>query len=282
VTPLRSPARRISAVVSDLDGTLVTASKQVTGRTRAAVAALRQAGLPFCVISSRPPRGMVSVLKALQVVTPSAAFNGSVIVAADGAVLKQHFITPEAARQAIEFLIARSIDVWVFSGQDWLIRNATGPHVDLETRTVGFRPVVVSEFGQALEAAAKVVGVSEDHDSLALGEAELAPLLGTSATVARSQLYYLDVTDRLANKGEGVLEIANLLGVPTAEIAVIGDGGNDVAMFEQAGLSIAMGNARPAVKAMAHFATDSNEADGFAKAVDRFILGGERRAPGRS
>jgi hydroxymethylpyrimidine pyrophosphatase-like HAD family hydrolase len=59
-----------------------------------------------------------------------------------------------------------------------------------------------------------------------------------------------------------------------AEIAVIGDGGNDVAMFERAGLSIAMGNASPQVQRKADFVTDSNSDDGFADAIERFILGG--------
>ena len=71
-------------------------------------------------------------------------------------------------------------------------------------------------------------------------------------------------------------EIAKLLGMPLAEIAVIGDGGNDVAMFERAGLSIAMGNASPQVQRKADFVTDSNSNDGFASAIERFILGGGR------
>lgn len=92
----------------------------------------------------------------------------------------------------------------------------------------------------------------------------------------RSQPYYLDITHPLANKGFALSEIARLLGVPLAEIAVIGDGGNDVAMFERSGLSIAMGNASPQVQRAADFVTDSNSEDGFAKAIERFILGGAR------
>jgi hydroxymethylpyrimidine pyrophosphatase-like HAD family hydrolase len=141
---------------------------------------------------------------------------------------------------------------------------------------VGFPPIVVAEFGKALDTAAKIVGVSKNHDFLTGCEIELTELMGDAATVVRSQLYYLDTTDRLANKGVGLLELAKLVGVPPSEIAVIGDGGNDVTMFEQAGLSIAMGNAQPAVKAEAHFVTASNSEDGFAAAVERFILGGER------
>ena len=66
------------------------------------------------------------------------------------------------------------------------------------------------------------------------------------------------------------------MGVPLAEIAAIGDGRNDVAMFERSGLSIAMGNAAPEVQRAADFVTDSNSEDGFAHAIERFILGGGR------
>jgi len=100
--------------------------------------------------------------------------------------------------------------------------------------------------------------------------------LAEGATVVRSQAYYLDITDRSANKGTGVLALSKLMAIPMAEIAVIGDGDNDVAMFEQAGLSIAIGNGKPAAKAAADFLTDGNDEDGFAKAIDRFILGGDR------
>jgi hydroxymethylpyrimidine pyrophosphatase-like HAD family hydrolase len=98
--------------------------------------------------------------------------------------------------------------------------------------------------------------------------------LGDKAFVARSQPYYLDITHPLANKGTALSELADLMGIPLAEIAVLGDGGNDVAMFERAGLSIAMGNASPEVQSAADFVTDSNREEGFANAIERIILGG--------
>jgi Cof subfamily protein (haloacid dehalogenase superfamily) len=276
MAPRRPPTTKISAIVSDVDGTLVTNDKQLTDRSRAAVAAIRKAGIPFSIISSRPPRGIASLMKALGIDRPSAGFNGGVVVGPDLSVLKQHLISPETARRTVDFLAGREVDTWVFSGQDWLLQNEAGPHVEHEAFTVGFPPIVVAEFGDALDTAAKIVGVSKNHDFLTGCELELAELMGDAATVVRSQLYYLDTTDRLANKGVGLLELAKLVGVPPSEVAVIGDGGNDVTMFEQAGLSIAMGNAQPAVKAEAHFVTTSNSEGGFAEAVERFILGGER------
>jgi len=145
-----------------------------------------------------------------------------------------------------------------------------------EERTIGFQPTMVGNFGQSLDAANKIVGVSKEFEILAQRERDVRAALGDQATVARSQSYYLDITHPLANKGVALSEIARLLGVPLAEIAVIGDGGNDVAMFERSGLSIAMGNASPAVQRAADFVTDSNRDDGFANAVERFILSSDR------
>ena len=141
---------------------------------------------------------------------------------------------------------------------------------------MGFGPTIVEEFGPALGVAAKIVGVSADFERLALSEREMQAELADQASVARSQPYYLDITSPLANKGAALSELAKLLDIPPAEIAVIGDGGNDVAMFERSGLSIAMGNASPSVRHAADFVTDSNRDEGFANAVERFILGGDR------
>jgi hydroxymethylpyrimidine pyrophosphatase-like HAD family hydrolase len=88
--------------------------------------------------------------------------------------------------------------------------------------------------------------------------------------------YYLDITHPLANKGVALSQLARLLAVPLAETAVIGDGGNDLAMFERSGLCIAMGNASAEVQRAADFVTDGNCEDGFANAIERFIVGHHR------
>ena len=198
--------------------------------------------------------------------------TSSVIAAPDLTVVSQHLLLPQIARHAVDRLKARGIQVWLFSGQDWLVRDLDGPYVPLEERTVGFRPTIVEDFGSALEAVAKIVGVSTNFDVLEQCEHNVRAVLDDGAFVARSQPYYLDITHPLANKGAALSEIAKLLGIPLAEIAVIGDGGNDVAMFERAGLSIAMGNASSQVQRKADFVTDSNRDDGFANAIKRFIL----------
>jgi Cof subfamily protein (haloacid dehalogenase superfamily) len=263
---------KCSGVISDVDGTLVTNDKILTARTQAAVAKLRASGILFSIISSRPPRGLRLLIATLGVTVPFAAFNGGVLATSRLAVITEHLISPEVAQLTVDMLSARGAQVWIFSGQDWLVRRPDGPYVGLEERTVGFGPTTVEDFGAALHSPAKIVGVSSDFELLARCEGELRGVLVDQASVARSQPYYLDVTHPLANKGNAFSELAKLFGVPLVEIAAIGDGGNDVAMFERSGLSIAMGNASPAVQRTADFITDSNGEDGFAHAIERLIF----------
>ena len=92
------------------------------------------------------------------------------------------------------------------------------------------------------------------------------------ASAARSQPYYLDVTHPQANKGAVVATLSRLLNIPPEQIVTFGDMPNDVLMFRKSGFSIAMGNASDEVKAQANAVTDTNENEGFAKAVRKFVL----------
>jgi hypothetical protein len=262
----------ISAVVSDVDGSLVTGRKVLTERAKAAVAELRANGIDFTIISSRPPRGMRMLLEPLGITKPIGCFNGAVIARPDLTPISQHLLSPDVARSTVEMLDKHGVQAWVFAGQQWLVRNSHGPYIEREQGTVEFQPTVVADFGAFLSTAAKIVGASADFERLTKCEGDVRTALSGQATVVRSQLYYLDITHLLANKGEGLSELSKLLAVPLAEIAVIGDGSNDVAMFERAGLSIAMGNASDEVKVRASAVTDSNEAEGFANAIRKFIL----------
>jgi Cof subfamily protein (haloacid dehalogenase superfamily) len=270
----RSVPFKCSAVISDVDGTLMTDDKILTSRSVSAAAELRASGIIFSIISARPPRGLRNLLGTLGITTPVIGFNGGVIASPDLAIITEHLLAPDVARRAVEMLDASGAEIWVFSGQDWLIRDAEGSYVGLEQRTVAFGPTVVEDFGPALDAAAKIVGVSADFGLLERCERDVKNALGDKAFVARSQPYYLDITHPLANKGAALTELAKLLGIPLAEIAVLGDSANDVAMFERSGLSIAMGNASAEVQQAAEFITDSNRDEGFANAIERFILRG--------
>ncbi len=263
---------KISALISDVDGTLVTSAKVLTERSKQAVAELHRRGIGFAIISGRPPRGMSMFVEPLSITAPIAGFNGGALTAPDLTPIEGHLLAPETAQRAHDLLRAKGLDVWVFSGLDWLLIDSDNAHVVPESRAVQFKPTVVKNLEPALASAYKVVGVSKDHDLVAQCERELQAALGEQASASRSQPYYLDVTHPMANKRAAVARLAALMGVPLAEVAVIGDNHNDVGMFAQGGFSIAMGNAVPEVQAQARAVSESNDRDGFAEAVGKYIL----------
>jgi Cof subfamily protein (haloacid dehalogenase superfamily) len=250
----------------------VTPDKLVTPRARAVIRRIIEAGIGFSITSGRPPLGLKMLIDELHLESPITAFNGGLIIRPDLSVLCEHLVPATAAQPVIDILTTHKLDVWVYSDKHWYVTTPHGPHVDREEWTVRFPPTVVPTYDGLLDQLVKIVGVSDDVDAMTRCIAETQQRFGQRVCAALSQPYYLDVTHPKANKGEVVSALSALLAVPTAQIATIGDMPNDVLMFRNSGVSIAMGNASPAVQRAARFVTASNAHEGFARAMERFVL----------
>jgi Cof subfamily protein (haloacid dehalogenase superfamily) len=282
-------SKKISILLADVDGTLVDSQKRITPRAKAAIEKLTEAGIKFAVTSGRPPRGMKMIVEAVKLSAPLAAFNGGMLVEPDTMkVLVQQTLDAEIAQDVIKRVGEFGLVVWVYAGVDWYIQDLNSPHREKEERTVQFPPKVVKNFDEALrQGVAKVVGVSDDYGLVAKAEKGIADEFEhgvharctttsrdcePSVSAARSQPYYLDITHPNANKGSVVEMLADLLKIPPADFATIGDMPNDVLMFRKSGYSIAMGQASEEVQKSATYVTAGMDDEGFAKAVEDFIL----------
>ena len=265
-------APTISAVLTDVDGTLVTKDKVLTERALRAVRLLRERRIVFTITSARPPFGMRMLVEPLGLTMPMAAFNGGVIVLPDLSVLDERQLPDYVLPALIDMIQAHGLDVWLFRSTDWYVRSLNAPRVSRETSNIQRPPVVVPTFDDVLTGVVRVVGVSEDHARVAACEAAVQHQCGTQVSAARSQSYYLDVTHPAANKGVVIERLSRYLKIPMDRIATLGDQLNDVLMFKRSGLSIAMGNASEEVKRQATCVTTSSGEEGFANAVEQFIL----------
>jgi Cof subfamily protein (haloacid dehalogenase superfamily) len=262
----------IRLVIADVDGTLVTQDKVLTARAISSVSRLREADVLFALTSGRPPKGMKMLVDALDLSEPISAFNGGVVINADFSVIASHCVSSDLAAEVIRFIGEHGLDVWLYSDMDWYVRDPNAPHVAREQWTVKFPPTVVSDFEAHLDHVVKIVGVSDNLPAVARCEMEMQAWGGARMSAERSQPYYLDVTHPDANKGEVVHMLSQLLAIPPKQIATIGDQPNDVLMFTRSGVSIAMGNASTEVRNAATYVTTSNEEEGFANAMERFML----------
>ena len=188
-------------------------------------------------------------------------------------VLAEHLLPADVVPGVIDVLGHHGLSVWCYRGVDWLVLDAHGPHVAKEAATVEFEPTVTDTFDGLTDGVAKLVGVSDDPGAVEAATAAVRDRFGDGVSASASQPYYLDVTHPQANKGCVVTFLAGALAVAEAEIATIGDMPNDVLMFARSGLSIAMGNADREVQRAARRVTTSHDDDGFAAAIDRFVLG---------
>jgi Cof subfamily protein (haloacid dehalogenase superfamily) len=264
------PAVRL--VIADVDGTLLTPDKILTPRARTAVAMIVGAGIAFTLTSGRPPLGMRALINELPLRHPIAAFNGGLFVRPDLSVIHEHLIPSDAVPIVIDILTKHALTVWSYTDNEWRVPSRHGAHVDREEWTVKFAPVVALTRPTSLDRMIKIVGVTDDREAMARAVDDVQRISGQAVSAALSQSYYLDVTHPKANKGEVVDVLSALLNIPKAHIATIGDMPNDIRMFQRSGMSIAMGNASAEVRHAATLVTGANTEDGFAAAMERFVL----------
>lgn len=259
-------------LISDIDGTLVRDDRSLSDTVIDAVRRLEAAGVPVSLISARPQSGILWIAEKLGLSGDLGAFNGGTIVRPDGGIVSATRLDPDVAKRALELIDQPGITVWVFREGRWHAAQEDPLHSPRERKSAAQEPVIGGDMAALLDAADKLVAVSDDHDRLADLENSVARALGDGATVMRSQAYYLDITAPAANKGDGVAALAKAAGVDLADTVVIGDQRNDMAMFARAGLSIAMAQGPQDVRDAADRVTASNEEDGVARAIDAIIL----------
>jgi Cof subfamily protein (haloacid dehalogenase superfamily) len=262
----------IAAVLADVDGTLVTKTKVLTSRAIEAIETLHERGVLFAITSGRPPRGMRMLVRPLEMRGPMAAFNGGIIVQPDMTIVDERPIPADVAPAVIDAIRAYGLYVWIYRAAEWYVTDPDAPHAAREAGTVQFQPTVVPSYDGLLDRVVKITGVSDDYDRVARCEAAVQRQFGAHASATRSQPHYVDVTHPTANKGVVVERLSQYYKIPLEQIATLGDQPNDVLMFQRSGLSIAMGNASEEVQRQATCVTASNEDEGFAKAIEEFIV----------
>lgn len=263
-------------VVADVDGTLLTDDKRLTASTIGAVNQLRSRDIWFTLASARPPMGLRFQMMQLGVDSPVAALNGAMIVDPKPGLraLSVSDIGRPVGNLVGGIMDVCGLDSWAYCGLDWFVPDFKGERVEWEAECASMKPRLFSSWGDLPSRPSKIVGVSDVPERMADAERIVHEQLRTAVNAACSTPFYLDITPPGADKGTAVEWLAVRHGVELSEVAVIGDGEVDTAMFLAArgGLSIAMGNAPDSVKWLADVVTTTNEGDGFATAMREHVL----------
>jgi Cof subfamily protein (haloacid dehalogenase superfamily) len=247
-------------IVLDLDDTLLSADQTISNRNKEALMQAQHEGKKVVLASGRPTFGMVSYADELFLADYESyilSFNGGKIINCHS---KKDFFSQTLSVEAVQRLhdisTRENVYIHTYVG-DEIITAEENPYTTIESELTGLPITVVDSF---------MDGVTEPV------EKKLQAELGEEFSVMRSKPYFLEFTDKGITKGTSIERLINEFGIKREEVIAVGDSYNDQEMIEFAGLGVAMGNAPDDIKKISDYITDTNENDGVAKVVEKFLL----------
>ena len=261
---------KIRLVAVDVDGTLLNSKKELTGPVRAAIEAVKKAGILFTIASGRGILGLRQYRELLSPDAPVITYNGAELRSAAGELLSSVCLPEESALAIIREGLARGFSVIVWS-LGVLYIGQPGAYSLGYADFYGVTEQPLTEPGAlAKQGVTKVIWAGEEG---LIGELEASlkekPIPGSECCT--SDPSYLEFMAEGVNKGEGLRAAAEALGLKRREVMAVGDGHNDLPMLRWAGRSVAMGNASPEVKEAAGQVTESCDRDGLAVALNALL-----------
>ncbi len=259
----------IKLIALDLDGTLENSQHVITPRTQAAVAAAQAQGMTVIIATGKTYYSGRQAREKLGLSTPSVHAQGLMVYAGDGSILYERDLSAEILREVVDAAAQFDADVIAYSRGRTLATERNAHTSVLEK--YGEPPLTV--VADLLDAPAqKLIAVADPAQIVRL-RAVLAEQLAERASLVQANLTnMLEILPIGASKGDGVQRVLDHLGLDSAEMLAIGDGENDIEMLQMAAIGVAMGNAGQHVKDSADFVTASNDEDGVALAIEKFVL----------
>lgn len=265
-------------LVVDMDGTLVQKDGTVSYADQVALARLRSKGISISVATGRAMEACRLLLRCLSLDGFHIFYDGALV--ADPAIRQEIYaepLVPQVLKEVIDFARRRGIYLELYS-RDYLFVESIGWPSSIHYHFFGVAPVVVSFEDiwtrESILKAEMVVSNPLEANEAAAFSRHFKDRLRFS--IARAPGYpgidFVNVIGPDVSKGEALRTLIQYQGVKSSEVVAIGDGLNDASLFEVAGLTIAMGNAPPELKAKADFVTLDVGENGLAAAIDRLLL----------
>ncbi len=264
-------------LVLDIDGTLTNSKKEITPRTRAALRKAQEKGVKVVLASGRPTYGIMPVAGELELERFGGyilSFNGGQIINAQtGEAIYQKTLPPQMPALLYDLSQEYKTNIMTYLDQTVITPKKDDQYVELESSINKMEVRQVEDFKAFVNFPVTKCLMVEDGDYLAQVEQKVKARLGDTLSVLRSEPFFLEIMPKNIDKAYSLGKLLEHLGLDKEQMIACGDGFNDRSMIEFAGLGVAMANAQEPVKAAADYITVSNDEDGVAAVVERFILG---------
>ena len=264
-------------LVLDVDGTLLNSKGVISTQTLAAILKVQQMGVRVVLASGRPSFGLQPLVEQLDMKSHNGlimSYNGGQIINVQtNELLFERRIDPKMIGFLEKTANNKSFSIFTYKKGEIITSSPENQHIRDEAELNGMNIVAVDNFTEAVTfAPCKCVLVSDDKDALIDLEKNWEKRLGGVLDAFRSESYFLEVVPEFIDKGNTLAVLIEKLGIQSDEVLSIGDGRRDVSMIQLSGLGVAMGNAGDSVKACADYVTETNDNDGVAKAIQKYII----------
>ena len=258
-------------IAVDVDGTLLDSSDRITEKTKDAIRLCKEMGVIFTISSGRPIQGVEKINKILDLDTPFITYNGAMVVMGKSKrILYEQKLSATNANSAIKLGEKWGPTIFVWTDNK-LYSNDINERTKKYSELANIEPVFVKNLTEITgNGVSKVLWYDEiENINSFLGQA--GEYISDEINYHTSKPMFLEFVDKNASKAIAMEKIGEHYKITRDEMIAIGDGLNDLSMIEYAGLGIAMGNAHESVKSKAQYITLSNDEDGVAYAIKKFI-----------
>jgi Cof subfamily protein (haloacid dehalogenase superfamily) len=265
-------------LVVDVDGTLVDKNGQISPVDVEAVAQVKARGVKIALSTGRVIRTTQRIIDELSLDGYHIYYDGAVVydpAKKDEIYCRQ--IKPETIKRAIEFSRANDIYLELYTTEKFFAGKANWSD-DVHRHYFGIDPVIadldaICSCERIVKAELISHSPKEDAEVAMFKKAFNGSLRFSSAhSPAHPDIEFINIVDPGVSKGEALRFLIGYLGIKKDEVIAIGDGFNDIPLFEAAGTKVAMGNAFDELKKLADYITLDVGNGGVAKAVEKFLL----------
>jgi len=257
----------------DLDDTLLNSQFKISPRNKEYIRRAREAGVHVTLATGRMYCSALPYARELDINLPLITYQGALVKeAGSGETLIHRPVPLELARQVIRQVKPLGYHINVYVDDNLYVEKIT-PEAEMYQRISGITARPVGDLLTFLkEPPTKVLIVGGVQELDALGQ-EMRRQFGRTLHITKSKPHFLEFSHPEATKGHALDTLARRWGLTPDQVIAIGDAPNDLEMIAYAGLGVVMDNARTEIKEKADYVTRSNDEDGVAEVIGKFILG---------
>ncbi|MBR6654415.1 MAG: HAD family phosphatase [Oscillospiraceae bacterium] len=259
-------------LASDIDGTLITSKQELTPETLASIDELKAQGKFFTLSTGRPIMGVSKYTHLVSPGVPLISYNGAMIIRPDnGEIVFERGLSADSAREIIRRGNEHDAIVIVWA-KNRLFANKTNEQVEGYSRITGEKINVITDQEEVISLGVTKCLWLDTAENISAYRNDLTanPIAGINFCTSTPQL--LEFMCEGVSKGEGLRKVCEYCGVDISEAIAAGDELNDLSMIEAAGLGVAMGNAHADIKAAANYITLTNDENGLADMICKYML----------